>query len=250
MKAGNRSNNNLSMLTVSMSKLSDKDSKAKKKDLIDAYFMRGQCLLELYRSQEAYESFHQVIELDPTNAEAFYYRGLSRVSTNHSKCIQDFNRALVINPELFEAFLARACIYGMQGRFTKAILNCNQAVKLNKKAVRGYLYRGALKYLARSPLYAIDDLTDAIKLDQTCALAYYNRALCYQQIKQYKNALRDFSVVLMLGDYLKFKVLINRGLLYFTLKDFGNALIDFKYAVEFLPDDFKIQHMIGVCLHK
>ena len=238
------------MLTASMSKLSEQDAKIKRRDLTEAYFLRGQCLLELFRSQEAYDSFHQVIELNPNNAEAYYYRGLSRVSTNHSKCIQDFNRALAINPELFEAFLARACIYGMQGRFTKAILNCNEAVKLNKKAVRGYLYRGALKYLARSPLYAIHDLTEAIKLDQTCALAFYNRALAYQQMKQFKNALKDFSIVIMLGEYLKFKVLINRGLLYFSLKDYANALVDFKLASQFLPQDFKIQHMIGVCLHK
>ena len=92
-----------------------------------------------------------------------------------------------INPDLFEAFLARACIYSMQDRYTKAILNCNQAIKLNPKSVRGYLYRGALKYKSNSFEYAILDLTEAIKLDQTCSLAYFDRALCYQKIKQYKN---------------------------------------------------------------
>jgi hypothetical protein len=67
-------------------------------------------------------------------------------------------------------------------------------------------YRGALKYLARSFKYAVHDLNEAIKLDQTCALAYFNRALCYQQLKEYNNSLKDFSVVLMLGDYLEYKV--------------------------------------------
>ena len=138
----------------------------------------------------------------------------------------------------------------MQERYTKGILNCNEAVKLNSKSVRGYLYRGALKYLSKSFKYAILDLTEAINLDQTCSLAYFNRALCQQRVKNYKNALKDFSIVLMLGDYLKFRVLINRGLLYFHLKDFFNSLNDFKMAAIYSPSDYDIQHMIGLCLHK
>ncbi len=73
--------------------------------------------------------------------KAFYYRGLVKVRLNVEGAIQDFNRALAINPEQFEAFLARACIYGSQSRVTKGILNCNEAIKLCPKSVRGYLYR-------------------------------------------------------------------------------------------------------------
>ena len=92
-----------------------------------------------------------------------------------------------INPDLFEAFLARACVYGLKDRVTKAILNCNEAVKMCPKSVRAYLYRGALKYLARSYSHAIYDLTKAIELDTTCAVAYFNRALCFQKLKKYND---------------------------------------------------------------
>ena len=144
--------------------------------------------------------------LNSYSQKAYYFRGSTRFHLNHSKCIQDFNKALSIDPSLFEAFLARACIYGIKGRYTKAILNCNEAIKLSPKSVRGYLYRGALKYLSHAFTYAIGDLTEAIGLDQTCALAYFNRALCHQQIKHYKDSLKDYSTVLMLGKYLEFKV--------------------------------------------
>lgn len=162
----------------------------------------------MFKYQEAYNSFDKVISMQPQNAYAYYFRGSTRFHLNHSRCIQDFNKALLIDPNLFEAFLARACIYGIKGRFTKAILNCNEAIKLSPKSVRGYLYRGALKYLSLAFIYAINDLTEAINLDQTCALAYFNRALCHQQIKQYKNALKDYSTVLMLGKFFEFKVSI------------------------------------------
>jgi tetratricopeptide (TPR) repeat protein len=94
------------------------------------------------------------------------------------------------------------------------------------------------------------DLNEAIRLDQTCALAYFNRALCFQQLKEYNNALKDFSVILMLGDYLEFKTYVNRALLYFNLKDYTNALADFRFAFKHEPTDCHILHMIGVCLHR
>ncbi len=219
-------------------------------ELSDAYFLKGQSLLEMFKYQEAYNSFDKVISMHPQNAYAYYFRGCTRFHLNHSKCIQDFNKALLIDSNLFEAFLARACIYGIKGRFTKAILNCNQAIKLSPKSVRGYLYRGALKCLSLAYAYAIDDLTEALNLDQTCALAYFNRALCHQKLKQFKNALKDYSTVLMLGKYLEFKVFINRGLLYYQLNDYSNALRDMSLAAEYEPDDQNIQHMIGVCLRK
>ena len=40
-----------------------------------------------------------------------------------------------------QAYLSRACYYGLKGVYTKAILNCNEAIKLQPNSVRAYLYR-------------------------------------------------------------------------------------------------------------
>ena len=63
-------------------------------------------------------------------------------------------------------------------------------------------------------------------------------------------ALQDYGIVLLLGDQLKLKVLINRGLLYFGLKDFKNALNDFIMAAEIEPLNKRIHHTLGLCYHK
>lgn len=225
-------------------------SKSAKQNLIDAYFQKGQCQLEVARYEEAFKSFDKVIEINPSNPQAYYCRGLAKAHLNQSKSIQDFNKALSLDPDLYQAFLGRACIYGSQQRYTKAILNCNQAIRINPKSVRSFLYRGALKYLAKTYAPAIDDLTEAIKLDQTCSLAYYNRALCHQHLNELQAALKDYSVVLMLGDYLNYRAFINRALVYFQMKDYSNALSDFTSASAHAPNDQKINHMMGVCLHK
>jgi tetratricopeptide (TPR) repeat protein len=111
-------------------------------------------------------------------------------------------------------------------------------------------FRGALKYIARSYSYAVNDLSEAIRLDQTCALAYYNRALSYRQLGEHKSSLKDFGIVLLLGDYLNFKVYVNRALLYYKLEDYSNSLSDFAEARKFEPNNQNIIHMIGLCYHK
>ena len=46
--------------------------------------------------------------------------------------------------------------------------------------------RGALKYHIKAYELAIRDLSKAASIDSTCALAYFNRAVCYQENKDYQ----------------------------------------------------------------
>jgi tetratricopeptide (TPR) repeat protein len=54
---------------MNMSTFSQHLNKGTKKDLIDSYFMKGQCLIELNKYQEAYNAFDKVIELKPDSAK-------------------------------------------------------------------------------------------------------------------------------------------------------------------------------------
>ncbi|XP_064609394.1 LOW QUALITY PROTEIN: uncharacterized protein LOC135473473 [Liolophura sinensis] len=216
----------------------------------ETYYLIGMCHTELRMYNSALEAFNNAIRIDNHYAEAFYRRGLTRIRLKQAKGIQDFNRALALNPKLFQVFLSRACYYGMKGKHAKAILNCNEALKLQPRSVRAYLYRGALKYHIKAYELAIRDLTFALAIDSTCSLAYFNRAVCYQENKQYEKALTDYGIVLLLGDDLSIKVLINRGLLYFERGDYTNALYDFKTAGKLHPWNCNIHHSLGLCYHK
>ncbi|KAK6173455.1 hypothetical protein SNE40_016901 [Patella caerulea] len=216
----------------------------------EAHYLCGVCHMELRSVHSAVESFNSAIKLDSHFAEAFYQRGLARMKLKQSKGVQDFNRALAINPKIFQAYLSRACYYGMKKNYTKAILNCNEALKLQPNSVRAYLYRGALKFHIRVYDLAIKDLSKAASIDNSCSLAYFNRAVCYQESKMFDKALMDYGIVLLLGDQLLLKVFINRGLLYFERKDYANALYDFQMSVKLSPENHRIHHTLGLCYHK
>ncbi|XP_070553805.1 uncharacterized protein [Ptychodera flava] len=220
------------------------------REAAEVQFLIGMCQMELCNYLKSFEAFNSAIKIRSDYAEAYYQRGLVRMRLRQSKGVQDFNRALAINPKLFQAYLSRAAFYGMKGRYSKGIINCNEAIKLQPNSVRAYLYRGALKYHIKAYDLAIRDLTKALEIDNTCSLAYFNRAVCYHTMKQYDNALRDYGIVLLLGEDNILKVLINRGLMYFERKDYKNALQDFYQAVTVEPKDPKIRHTLGLCFHK
>ncbi|XP_078682864.1 uncharacterized protein LOC144917111 isoform X2 [Branchiostoma floridae x Branchiostoma belcheri] len=215
----------------------------------EVYYYLGLCHLELFQYMDALEAFNNALKVNPSYAEAYYQRGLTRLRLKQSKGIQDFNRALALDPYIFQAFLSRAAYYGMKGRYTKAIMNCNEAIKLQPNSVRAYLYRGALKYYVKTYKLAVKDLSKAASIDRTCSLAYFNRAVCYHEMKDFEKALQDYGIVLLLEEK-NLKVLINRGLLYFEQKDYRNALQDFMAAAQVDVKDPKLCHTVGLCRHK
>ncbi|XP_064783069.1 uncharacterized protein ttc6 [Oncorhynchus masou masou] len=218
----------------------------------EVFYLTGLCYMALALLLQAFDAFSNAVKMNPDYADAYHQRGLCRMRLQQSKSVQDFNRALFINPNLFQVYLSRAAFYGAKGRYSKAILNCNEAIKIQPKSVRVYLYRGALKFYLKVYKGAVEDLTMALRIDKTCSFAHYNRGVCYQQLKEYELALRDYGIVLLLPSKkeIDLKVLINRALLYVELSDHHNALQDFKDASLRSPEDATIYHALGVYHHR
>uniref|UniRef100_A0A8D2L8E2 Tetratricopeptide repeat domain 6 n=1 Tax=Varanus komodoensis TaxID=61221 RepID=A0A8D2L8E2_VARKO len=218
----------------------------------EIYFFMGQCYMEQICLLEACDAFTSAVRLCPRYADAYYQRGLCRMQLQQAKCILDFNKTLAVSPAHFQAYLSRAAYFGSKGRYSKAIMNCTEALKIEPKSVRAYLYRGALKFYNRTYKQAVEDLTTAIDLDNACVLAYYNRAISFHKLKDWKNALKDYGIVLLLetSNDTFLKVLINRALLYIELDQHDNALEDFKEVAQSKPKDRQLLQVIGLCYHR
>uniref|UniRef100_A0A4X2LMP0 Tetratricopeptide repeat domain 6 n=1 Tax=Vombatus ursinus TaxID=29139 RepID=A0A4X2LMP0_VOMUR len=218
----------------------------------ECYYHLGLCYMEEGNLQLAFDFFNKAVKVYPEYAEAFYQRGLCKVKLQKDKCVQDFNRAITINPKHYQAYISRAAFYGMKGRYSKAILNCSEAIRLFPNSVRAFLCRGVLKFYNKTYKLAITDLNIAISMDKACFLAFYNRAICYSKIKEFYMALRDYGIVLLLnvGDDIKAKTLVNRGLIYTELKMVANALEDFREAMQINKNDASLFQAAGICHHR
>ncbi|KAM5129116.1 tetratricopeptide repeat protein 6 [Mantella aurantiaca] len=228
------------------------DERSFTSDRAEIFYLLGLCYMEQFKFLQALEALTSAVKTRSGYCDAYYQRGLCRMHLQQANCVQDFNRALEVNPKHFQAYLCRAAFYGFRKRYSKAIMNCNSAIKVQPHSVRAYLYRGALKYYIKAYKLAILDLTKAAELDPSCSLVYYNRGVCYHQMKMYEEALKDYAIVLLLGGWKEadIKVLVNRGLLYLELYDYVNALEDFRAVARSTPGDIKIHQVIGDCHHR
>lgn len=67
-------------------------------------------------------------------------------------------------------------------------LPCGLALTILLKHPRYFFFffqlrRGALKYNIKAFSLAVKDLTEAVAIDCKCSLAYFNRAVCYHEMK-------------------------------------------------------------------
>ncbi|KAM6181649.1 tetratricopeptide repeat protein 6 [Erethizon dorsatum] len=212
----------------------------------------GLCYLEEGNLQMAFDYFTKAVTANPEFAEGFYQRGLCKVKLQKDNSILDFNRAIALNPEHFQAYLSRVALYGLKGRYSKAILNCNEAIKIYPQSVRAYLYRGVLKYYSKNYKLAIRDLTIAVNMDKNSYIAFYNRALCYTKIRELKMALIDFGIVLLLDarETITLNTFINRGLIYNELEQYSFALEDFKQAASISQTNVSLCQATAMCHHR
>ena len=218
----------------------------------DWFYDLGRCCCQVHDDPLAKEAFTCAIQLNPTHARAYYARGTCRLRMQDPRGIQDVNKALGIEPKMWQAYLSRACYYALSQRFTKAILNCNKAIEMEPNSVRSYMTRGCIKYCTGFMVGAIEDLQSATLADPNCSLAWYNLAVVYHWYGNTKMALRAYSTVLLLEDEPNPVVYLNRGVLYFKSREFGNALHDF-IAVSKAPGmatEPRVIHSIALCRHR
>ena len=81
-----------------------------------------------------------------------------------TEALDQFTNAIQADYSYANAFLKRAMIYQMQGRYREAEMDYNQALQLNPNAALLYDQRGRLKLLAKDYTGALEDHNTAIKL--------------------------------------------------------------------------------------
>ncbi|KAJ3108931.1 cytochrome c oxidase subunit 1 [Phlyctochytrium planicorne] len=212
------------------------------------YLQRGICYENLKDWSHAAAEFSRCIAQNPRYAKAYYHRGLCKLHEGNSRGVIDLDRALKYDPKFFEAYLTRASYYHARGAFTEGIEDCNEALKLEPSSIRAHLLRGACKCKLHQYGLAIIDFTKAIQLDKSCHFAFYNRAVTYQLLEDLNNAIKDYSIVLLLhNDSNAYR---NRGLIYWKLGDAENALLDLYAARDNFPGDARLHGLLALCLQK
>jgi len=149
---------------------------ALKKDLVNAYQLRGQANLALVQLEPAIRDFSKVIQLRPDSAEAFVDRAAARLGQqDYQAVIADCGEALARDSRLALPHNMRGIALRETGNPQKALQDFNRAVELAPDE-SNYFQRAATYQLIGEHKMAIADLDQVIALYPGSPTAYLARA--------------------------------------------------------------------------
>ncbi len=184
----------------------------------EAYTNRGWAYRELGDEAKAFADLDKAIELDTNNAEAYYHRGLALVtfapptwSDNDDRSIEDFSRAIAINPQHGSAYLAHA--NALTEKFDEdyegAILDYLKAIEISKvvwwfeegassktRLRLAECYRFLQQYAPALEQY--NEILGAASKEKTIA-AYYLRGNLLMICRKFSKAIADLTAYLELA---------------------------------------------------
>lgn len=114
---------------------------------------------------EAIEKFQASIELDKTNAETYYLKGVcqSQIQLNIA-AIKSYEKALKLDPNYAEVHYEIGYSYFQLNKFQKAIAAFDKAIALRPNYAEAWFNRGSVKCIIGEKKAAVADWQRAEKL--------------------------------------------------------------------------------------
>jgi len=179
--------------------------------------------------------FNKAIDLATNNiplSYAYLNRGYFYQQTKNSeKAVDDYSKAIQINPSFQSAYANRASVYNSQRRYDLSIIDCNMAIMLNPDEVDAYRNKGDAYYGKREYDKAVEAYSKAISFDTNSSWMYFVRAVAYCGKDDHPHAIKDFDRVIQLQP-TNAEAYSYRGLTKSRNGDFKGGIEDCKKGIQ------------------
>jgi protein O-GlcNAc transferase len=199
---------------------------------------------------QAKAKYHQLLEIDPRNADALHLLGvIAHQTANYQSAVDIISQAIELKPDLAEAYSNRGLSLKQLKQFDAALASYDKAVELKPDYAEAYYNRGnVLKELKQFDA-ALASYDKAIELKPDLAEAYTNRGLTLNELKQFDAALASYDKAIELKPDLA-EAYANRGLALNELKQFDAALASYDKAIELKPNLVEAYSNRGLALNE
>jgi tetratricopeptide (TPR) repeat protein len=168
----------------------------------ESYYLRSRVHYLRENYSEALKDITSALDLSRNAANEAYLhqRGLIYYENqDFDKAHQDLSRAIALNGANAVYYYDRAYASAGRNDWDAAIADITQALTLDPDDAATYLLARAGFYLEQNHFAkALADCDAAIRTTGQDALAYYQRGLAYQGLRQYREAVTDFTRALQL----------------------------------------------------
>lgn len=184
----------------------------------------------------AIENFNRAIKLNPDYANAYNNRANVRHELGDSPgAIEDYTEAILLNPKCSDFHKNRGIISCELGDYRGAQADHSRAIQLDPNNHQAYNSRGFARLQMGDVPGALKDFTQAIELNPEYALAWNNRGDVYLESGNLERALEDYTLAAQLN-LNNPKIFYNLGVIHYSLGNKEKALEDYNQAIQLKPD--------------
>jgi len=159
------------------------------------YFLKGMCYKESGDTGRAVSSFQTACEQDDQYYDAYVEVGRLLALKKNPLSVEYFNNALKINPKSTEVIYLVGKYYQDGGKIKQAIDAYTKLLEIDKQNKNALYNLGAIEYAkSKDPEKAKDYFSRAIEADPQYAEAYFARGVCYEDLKNFDDAIADYKL--------------------------------------------------------
>jgi Flp pilus assembly protein TadD len=139
------------------------------------------------------------IQVEEVRFSAYFFKGLAQTKINKlESAIQNFDKALEIEPENANVISERGVTYHLLGKNKLALLDLDKALALEPTNPYRYSSRAFLREILKDLKGAVEDYETAISLDPEDAVAHNNLGM----LKEKMGYIKDSKVLFSKADEL------------------------------------------------
>ena len=189
----------------------------------DDYYNLGN---EAKDTDDKIKYYTKAIEINPYNAQFYYYRGLAyNKKTLFPLAIEDFGKAITYQPNYPSAYASRGFSYYEMGQQDTAIADYTKSISLDPSYAVTFFKRGVSYQKKGDNAKALEDYTEAIRLRPGYVSALNNRGNIYIRKGEYEKAQADLNEAIRLDPKYVYGYK-SRGFLYERMGDKDRAAAD------------------------
>lgn len=165
-----------------------------KKDLDDAYKLRGYCYSSINKEKEAEQDYVTYLQHKPKDVPIWIALGACYDKDRQpQKAIEAFNHAISLTPKEATFYAFKADVYGRSNEFEKANAAVDEGLKVDPKSRTCLFERAFLKELRKDKDGALKDLDALIAEYPDFIQARKERATIYEDQAKYQKALEEYN---------------------------------------------------------
>jgi tetratricopeptide (TPR) repeat protein len=191
--------------------------------------------LELNNCKQSILYLDTAISLNNLEPDYFINRALAKQACHEASALNDFNQALILNPDHPIARHNLALEAARQGAYHLAEKQLTETIRLDSLMLDPYLERGYYRMQRKDFTGSLEDYNKAIALAPDDPEIWLNRGVVKEKLNDRKGAYADYSHAIDLQpDFIK--AWLNRGNLLASQQRYKEALEDYSIAILYQAD--------------